>query len=359
MKYTVVILALLVAVGTVFADQFTAAKNLAGPKESQGQESNPVTTRVGGETIATATPISVPYSDIASTAGAINNYDEICPFSGSTAPDVVYALTVPYNMNVQVELCNSYYDTKVYVYVNGYTPGAPLVCNDDACSGPNYPYAWLSKIAFDATVGNTYYIVVDGYGSSSGTYIMNVTENIPCTYICPPNGCPEGEPVCGDNYVDHYNGGCNSTPYVFQPVCPPSGSSTAVLCGESGTYYYYGYSYRDTDWFPVWAVGGTVTMKCCASFPLQLLQLYTVNQVTCSYGGYQYVQVGAGEEAVLTYSAYAGEEMWVWVGPTLFGSGVPCGSDYVLTVEGVQQHPSCTYTATEETSWGAIKKLYR
>ncbi len=46
--------------------------------------------RQGGDTIADATPIDgVPFSDSGTTAGYNNDYDEECPYGGSTAPDAV------------------------------------------------------------------------------------------------------------------------------------------------------------------------------------------------------------------------------------------------------------------------------
>jgi hypothetical protein len=357
----VVILALSVAPGAVPADQApTAVRNEAGPKAPHGQDSNPVTTRTGGDTFATATVIpSLPFTDIGSTCGAANDYDAVCPYSWSTAPDVVYKFIPTTDMVlITAHLCDSFYDTKVHVYQNTYTPESPWACNDDFCSGPNYPYAYLSQVTFPVTAGNTYYIVIDGYAADCGTYIMQLDTPIYCPPICPPDGLSENEPVCGPDYVDSYNGGCSSTPPVFQPLCPPAGETSAILCGESGTYTYNGFSYRDTDWFPVWAVGGTVTMRCCAAFPLQLLYLSTVDQAACTYGGYDYVQTGAYVEAVLTYTALASEELWVWIGPSVF-TGVPCGSEYVLTVDGVTTHPSCSPVSTQNTSWGRVKSMYR
>ena len=52
---------------------------------------------------------------------------------------------------------------------------------------------------------------------------------------------PEGEPLCGPGYIDTYNGGCDSTPPVFQPITPD-----VPIHGESGTPEP---CVRDTDWF--------------------------------------------------------------------------------------------------------------
>ena len=65
----------------------------------------------------------------------------------------------------------------------------------------------------------------------------------PCV-TCPPGGILEGEPACGPNYDDTYNGGCNSDVPVFQAI-----NSGDVICGQTGVFDYYGDTYRDTDWF--------------------------------------------------------------------------------------------------------------
>jgi hypothetical protein len=87
----------------------------------------------------------------------------------------VYAYTPSGDESVNIDLCNSEYDTKVYVYENGWTPGAPYACNDDACGYFGYQSALY---ALDLFGGNTYYIVVDGYGSEYGEYEININEYI-------------------------------------------------------------------------------------------------------------------------------------------------------------------------------------
>lgn len=72
---------------------------------------------------------------------------------------------------------------------------------------------------------------------------FNTISLTPCV-SCPPGGIPEGEPPCGPNYNDTFNGGCNSTPSVFRPI-----SNNNVICGQTGVFDYSGDTYRDTDWF--------------------------------------------------------------------------------------------------------------
>ena len=130
----------------------------------------------GGEDVGTAVVISsLPYSDAGTTSGYINDYEGNCGSSG--APDVVYSFTPTVDYFVTIDLCNSGYDTKVYVFEN--TENNTIGCNDDACGLQSIlPNVFM-------TAGNTYYIVVDGYGSSSGSYDMIVTGIIP-----PPSATP-------------------------------------------------------------------------------------------------------------------------------------------------------------------------
>jgi len=285
--------------------------------------------RVGGEDIATALPIpALPYYDTGDTCGFIDDYDEVCPFTGSTSPDVVYSFTPAADICVTIDLCTSEYDTKVYVYENAWTPGAPFACNDDGdCS-----LSYRSKIEqLFLAGGNTYYIVVDGYGGGCGVYYMDIFEvdcPVFCDATCPPGGIPEGEPICGDDYEDMFNGGCNSITPVFSHV-----SDGDVICGESGTYIFEGSDYRDTDWYEIgMGSAGTLSMTCCADFPLLMFIIQAAGPGDCSsYTILTSITAEANEE--VTLSADVGNGWyWLWVGPSVF-EAVPCGSQYTMTVD--------------------------
>jgi len=125
--------------------------------------------RTGGDTVASAYPIpGLPFTDTGTTCGFANDYDAVCPYTGSTAPDVVYGYTPPTDQYVTIDLCGSTYDTKVYVFEN--TVGNVIACNDDYC---NYQ-SFLSQVPFAA--GNTYYIIVDGYAASCGFYVLQMMD---------------------------------------------------------------------------------------------------------------------------------------------------------------------------------------
>ena len=147
--------------------------------------------RQGGDTCATATDITglLPISVSGMTIGYNNDYDEACPYTGSTAPDVVYKYTAAADVVVDITLCTgaTNYDTKLYVYENTCPDtGNPYACNDDACSSPAFAN-YVSEIAgLSLTSGNTYYIIVDGYGTEAGSYYLDITEGTPPPQ-CPPD----------------------------------------------------------------------------------------------------------------------------------------------------------------------------
>ena len=125
----------------------------------------------GGDTVLTG-----------STVGFTNDYDAVCPYSGSTSPDVVYKLVLADSVNgLIVDLCESYYDTKVYMYLEdslatGDTTN--IACSDDYCSA-SHGQSWTSYIElghqlFGGVSAGTYYIVIDGYGGQSGDYVLNL-----------------------------------------------------------------------------------------------------------------------------------------------------------------------------------------
>jgi len=131
---------------------------------------------VGGETVDDPIFITgLPFTAFGSTEFYMDDYDEACPYTGSTSPDVVYRYDATEDMAIDIDLCGegTYYDTKVYVYEN--EVGALVGCNDDACN--NSHQSWLSQIVGQPLMaGNTYYIVIDGYGGGSGEYELNISS---------------------------------------------------------------------------------------------------------------------------------------------------------------------------------------
>jgi hypothetical protein len=273
--------------------------------------------RTGGEDITTATVIpSLPYSDTGATCGFQNDYSDCVQDTG--APDVVYSFLPPTDMTVDVNLCGSGYDTALYIYEAG---GGTVACNDDYC-------ALQSEVDGVAlTAGVMYYIVVDGFAQSCGSYSLSVREAVPCDLTCPAGGQQEGEPPCVDGYVDWYNGGCQYTGWT---EIPAQEGDCATFCGKGCTYLYQGSSYRDDDWLTVTAAGGPVTATCTAEYPVQLILFRVADCIT-----FDYLLTAAPrcQPAELTWDFSAGTEVWILGMPVVF-NGVP-ESDYVLDICGI------------------------
>jgi hypothetical protein len=301
--------------------------------------------RQGGDTIFDATVIpGLPYSDTGTTAGYVNDYDEVCPYSGSTAADVVYVYTAAVSEPVDIDLCGSSYDTKLYVYDAGL---ALVACNDDFYGGDPCGL-YVSKLENVAlTAGQTYYIVIDGYGTAFGAYVLDISGFVPCILECPAGAMLEGEPDPYDGYYDTYNGGCNADG-TFQEL-QGDNVGNLTFCGVSG-WYNQG-TYRDTDWF--WILmgpTGAIDVTVDAEYPTYIFELSP--QDCASVAVLQLALGGPCAEAYMTITGYAEcQVVWFWAGPSAWEANGTY--DYTLWFSGL-----CWGTATENTSWSNVKALF-
>jgi len=302
--------------------------------------------REGGETIETAVPIPVlPYYDTGATCDNLDDYDEECPYGPSWSPDVVYSYT-PYSDEVlHVDLCASLYDTKVFMYDEQLNL---VACNDDAGCGIT---GWQSELwAVEVQGGTTYYIVVDGYGGDCGEYDLVVD----LIYVddCPPvcDGMPEGEPDLVPDYVDSYNGGCNSDPEVWQTLVGDLEGEVS-FCGVGGWYDYQGTQYRDTDWFIATAGNAEVSVELQAGAELRFIVLESSDcsnivirhDVTIPYCFYEN----------FVFATEPGAAIYFVILPTYWQD--PDTFLYDLNISGLQ----VGVVGAEDVSFGAVKALYR
>jgi hypothetical protein len=186
--------------------------------------------RQGGDTVAEATVIdALPYSSTGTTVGFTDDYDEVCDYEGSLSPDVVYSYTPAEDITLDITLCDaSDYDTKLYIYENEVTPGAPYACNDDECPG------YLSELmGLDYFGGNTYYIVVDGYGSDEGNYTLDIEEDV---YVEPDEGDGCVEPLIVDSLPYEFNGTTADNTDTYGNAAPDEWHLVTIY--ESGPYMF-------------------------------------------------------------------------------------------------------------------------
>jgi hypothetical protein len=321
---------------------------------------DPIYVDQGGDTIATATVIpDIPYTDTGTTASYTSNYESCvgcfeCPYSTTGARDVVYSYTPTVDRLIDVDLCLSSYDTKVYIGDGGATP--IIACNDDAC-GTGLPGPWQSRIDFaQLYAGHTYYIFVDGYSATDfGDYVLSMTDVVPCEVPCPPGATSEGEPICHDDYRDQYNGGCGSDPVVFTNLpCSDPGAST-IVCATYGGFYFNGLSYRDTDWYQI-VLEEPSTVTWCVEGEYDTLTGILDGRGGCLVTGFYDYNYGGGCTPLCVSGDLEPGTWWLWVGPLGFGASVgECGGVYVGTLTGYE----CGPTAVSAATWGRIKNTYR
>ena len=152
-------------------------------KTSAPKNSGRIIALQGGETCADAAEIpSLPYSVDGTTVGYADNYDEACPYAGSTSPDVVYYYTPQEDINITILTCvrDTDYDNKLYIYDGDCQEPddgrEAYACNDDCGPYNGFYVACIHDLPVYA--GHTYYIVMDGYGGQFGNYSMDIFELI-------------------------------------------------------------------------------------------------------------------------------------------------------------------------------------
>src|SRR5437870_2364108 len=100
-----------------------------------------------------------------------------CGASG-TAPEQVFQWTPAVSGTATIQTCGAgtNFDTVLYMRSGACASGPEMAggCNDDACTNATGLYR-ASRLTPTVTAGQTYYIVVDGYGGAQGLYGLTVT----------------------------------------------------------------------------------------------------------------------------------------------------------------------------------------
>jgi hypothetical protein len=328
----------------ILATIFTLSAALAAPGERQA-----------GDTIADAVAIpALPFTGSGTTVGYTNDFDEVCPFTGSLAPDVVYSFTPATGVVAEIDLCGSSYDTKLYVYDADLQL---LACNDDYVS----PYCTVLRSRLDGVLmdaGVTYYLVIDGYGTQAGDYVLHVDAADGCALELPGGAALEGEPPLTANYADLTNGGCSS-PDPSHPVQTLTGDADGalVLCGRSGWYATVGGMASDQDYFAV-EIGASGIISGTIDAELRH-DLHAAAPFECDQPGPPLAHAASGPCAPGDFEIEGapGAVVWLLIYPM---NGINPGFfdvypyDYVLQLSGL-----ATTVASEPSSWGRVKSLYR
>ena len=130
---------------------------------------------------ASATPIPAAGGTFSGTTSGTSTLEGSCGSSGAS-PERVFRWIPTVSGTATIQTCGAgtTFDTVLYLR-SGSCAGGPEVaagCNDDACANAT-GLARASRLTPTVTAGQTYYIVVDGYNGTQGTFSLTVTPPAP------------------------------------------------------------------------------------------------------------------------------------------------------------------------------------
>src|SRR5213079_469326 len=114
------------------------------------------------------------------TSGATSGASALAGSCGSSgdSPERVYRWTPAVSGMATIQTCGAgtSFDTVLYLRSGVCASGPEMAagCNDDACANAS-GLLRASRITPTVTAGQTYFIVVDGYGGATGTFTLTVT----------------------------------------------------------------------------------------------------------------------------------------------------------------------------------------
>ncbi len=89
----------------------------------------------------------------------------------AVSPDAVYTWTAPSAGAFTFDTVGSSFDTLLTIH-DGACTGAVLGCNDDIVNGTNT----ASRLTLTLAAGQTVAIAIEGYGTNSGSYVLNISR---------------------------------------------------------------------------------------------------------------------------------------------------------------------------------------
>ena len=158
----------------------TAAPTLTGTPTASSTLTPTATPTEGSACPQVDLGSTLPTSYSGSTVGAQNLVGGAsCGAGGNNAPDASFRFTAPASGTYRIDTAGSAFDTVLYVR-NGTCGGAQLACNDDANGTVQ------SLVSVSVSAGQAVVIVVDGYGTRSGTFTLSVTGPTAAPLISAP-----------------------------------------------------------------------------------------------------------------------------------------------------------------------------
>ncbi len=154
---------------------------------------------------ATGVPVAV-----GSTVGVSNDFaSALCNGKGGTASDVTVSWVAPNDGLFYIDTEGSGFDTVLYVLA-GSCDGPELTCNDDVGG------TFQSAVELEAVAGETFIIVVDGYGGDAGDVQLNIRQ-------AESQACSDGVDNDADGLTD-----CDDDDCATDTACIPEDCSNGI-----------------------------------------------------------------------------------------------------------------------------------
>ena len=245
----------------------------------------------GNDLCGGALPISCGQTESGTTVGTTPDNAPFCGTS-NTAPGVWYQFVGTGN-DVIASLCNgTSYDSKLTVYSGSCGVLTCIAGNDDACG-------LQSEVLFNSTLGQTYYILVHGFGSSSGAYSLSIDCPVPFTGDQP---CNAQALVVGDNFYNHSNLTVDSL-----EVSPGAGTGPSS-CNSTDGWCSFELDLDNTAWFTFTApAGGSVNLVADGTGFDSQIAVYSVTDCN-DYSTYTLVGANddSGDDIVASAAIFSG-----------------------------------------------------
>ncbi len=162
------------AVCAVFHPTLATTTTSTGSTTTTATATTTTTTTLAG---ACNNPTAIPAQGgtFSGTTSGTSSQAGSCGSSGS-APERVFQWTPALSGTATIETCGAgtNFDSVLYLRSGVCAGGAEVGCNDDACVNSS-GLLRASRITPTVTAGQTYFIIVDGYGGASGTFALKVT----------------------------------------------------------------------------------------------------------------------------------------------------------------------------------------
>ncbi|MBI4819989.1 MAG: DUF4215 domain-containing protein [Deltaproteobacteria bacterium] len=162
------------------------------------------------------------------TTAASDDFEPTCAASDG-APDLSLSWTAPSAGTFEVDTVGSDFDT-VLTVLNGGCGGSEVVCDDDGAG------SLRSRARIATTAGQTFALLVDGFGAASGNVVVNIRDITTCGdgTVDAGEACDDGNTTNGDGCSDscRIEPGCGNGVVEPPETCDDGNTTAGDGCDE-------------------------------------------------------------------------------------------------------------------------------